>query len=99
MWMETGSCRAGPATLRWGVLLSSLSSGSSEGSRCPVENALAEHRMQHVDAAPSEAQNGLIVALALRTLAVVVGARWRVPEAGEGRQEQRVLEAVVAEST
>jgi hypothetical protein len=65
-----------------GVLLSCLSSSGCERSRHAVEHALAEHRVQYVDSAPSEAEDGLIVALTLRALTVVVGARGRVPQAG-----------------
>jgi hypothetical protein len=54
--------------------------------------------VQHIDTAPSQAEHGLVVALALSALSVVVGARWRVPQAGEGRQQQGVLQAVIAES-
>src|SRR4029077_6652091 len=81
-----------------GVLLSCLSSGGGERSRHAIGHALTEHGVQHIDSAASEAEDGLVVALALRTLAVVVGTRWRMSQAGEGRQEQCVLEAVVAES-
>ena len=56
---------------------------------------MAEHRVQNVDSAPSQAEQGLVVTLALATLAVVVRARWLMPQAGESRQEQCVLEAVV----
>ena len=59
------------------MLLSCLSSRSGEGSRRAIGHALAEHRVQDIDAATSEAEDGLVVAFALGTLTVVVGARWR----------------------
>ena len=61
-----------------GVLLCCLSSGSGERSRWSVEHALGQHRMQDVDATSGKAEDGLVVALALRALAVVVGARRRM---------------------
>jgi len=73
-----------------------LSSGRGEWSGHAIGHALAEHRVEHIDAAAGEAQDGLVVALALSALAVVVSARRRVLQAGKGSQEQRVLEAVVA---
>jgi hypothetical protein len=54
--------------------------------------------MEHVDAAAGEAEDGLVVPLALGSLAVIVGAGGRVPEAGERGQEEGVLEAMVAVS-
>ncbi len=52
--------------------------------------------MEHVDAAAGEAEDGLVVPLALGALAVVVGAGGRVLQAREGGQEQGVLESMVA---
>src|SRR6266851_863870 len=82
-----------------GVLLSCLSSGRGERSWRAVERALAEHGVQHVDPPPGEAQDGLVVPLALGTLTVVIGPRGGMSQAGESRQEERVLEPMVAEST
>src|SRR6185503_19370574 len=78
---------------------SCLSSGGRERGRRSVPDAMAQHGMEHVYTPSSEAEHGLIVSLALCSFAVVVGTRWRMSQAGERRQEQRVLEAVVTEST
>jgi hypothetical protein len=42
--------------------------------------------VQHIDTAPSQAEHGLVVALALSALSTVVGARRRVPQAGACRR-------------
>src|SRR3982074_2201509 len=54
--------------------------------------------MQDVHSAPSQTEYGLVVPLALRALAVVVAARGLMPQAGERRQEQGVLEPMVAKA-
>src|SRR5438132_6395566 len=75
-----------------------LSSGCRGGSRRAVGLALSEHGVQHVDAAASKAQHGLVVTLTLGTLTVVVGARRRMLEARECCEEECALEAGVAET-
>ena len=75
-----------------------LSSGDKQRSRRAVRRIVAEHGVEDVDSAASEAENGLVVALALSPLTVVVGPRWCMSEAGEGGQEQRVLEPMVPEA-
>ena len=52
--------------------------------------------MEHVDAAASQARDGLVVAFAFGPFAVVISARRRMLEAGERGEEEGVLEAVVA---
>ena len=70
--------------------------GHLPGSPVAVGRALAEHRQDDVAAPPCEADHGGVVLLPLGPLAVVEGPRRRVSQRGEGGEEHRVLEAVVA---
>ena len=69
---------------------------SSLGGDRVVEGPVAQHGIQDVAAAPSERDQGLVVALVLANLALVVGAEDRVTQRSEGREEQRSLERLVA---
>jgi hypothetical protein len=55
--------------------------------------------MKDVNAAAGEAEDGLVMPLALGTFAVVVGAGGWVLEAGERGEEEGVLEAMIAVTT
>src|SRR5699024_6781829 len=70
--------------------------GHLRGGRCGVERAVAEHREQHIAAASSEGDEGLVVLLLLGPLAVVVGAGVRVFQRCERGEEQGSFEDLVA---
>lgn len=67
---------------------------------CPrlVEGAVAEHGVENVAASSGESDKGLVVAFALSDFAVVVGARDRIAEGGEGGEKQRPLQDLVSAS-
>ena len=75
-------------------VLMSLSSG--EGVAGVIEGAVAEHRVEDVDAASSQGDERLVVTFALGDLAVVVGAGGGVAEGCECGEEQRPFQRPVA---
>jgi hypothetical protein len=68
------------------------------GPRRAVEGTVAQHRKQHVAAAPCESDKGLVMALPLADLARVVRPGDGIAQGGEGRQEQRALQLLVSAS-
>src|SRR5699024_7989559 len=70
--------------------------GHLRGGRWGVGRAVAEHRGQHIEAASSEGDEGLVVLLLLGPLAVVVGAGVRVFQRCERGEEQGSFEDLVA---
>ena len=69
---------------------------SSLGGDGVIEGPITQHGEQDVAATPSERDQGLVVPRALTDLALVVRPGDRVAQGGEGREEQRALEHLVA---
>lgn len=61
-----------------------------------VQGAIAQHRVEHIRAAACQSDQGLVMALALGSLAVAVRPRGRMLQRSEGREEQGPLQALVA---
>ena len=68
---------------------------SRGGGAWAVVGAVAQHRVDDVEAASGQADEGGVVFLALVAFAVVVGPGFGVLQGGERGQEQRVLQPFV----